>query len=196
MKRVVVLVSGGGSNLQSLLDTRDLGGDIVLVASDRADAGGLERARVAGIPIAAVSPADHADRAEWDAALADAVGRAEPDLVVLAGFMRILSADFVKRWPVLNVHPSLLPAFPGAHAARDALAWGAKVTGCTVHFVDEEVDHGPIVGQMPVPVEPGDTEATLHARIQEVEHELLPLCVALFCRDRLEVNGRTVTIRG
>lgn len=193
--RIVVLISGSGTNLQALLDRGDaLGGEIVLVASDRPGAGGLERAEAAGIKTAVVAPADFADRQAWCAALEDAVDGAAPDLVVLAGFMRILPASFVARWPVLNVHPSLLPAFPGAHAVEEALAWGAKLTGCTVHLVDEEVDHGPIVAQEAVPILPGDTPDVLHERIKAVEHRLLPDCVTLFCRGALHVDGRHVRI--
>jgi phosphoribosylglycinamide formyltransferase-1 len=192
--RIAVLASGAGSNLQVLLDRGDLGGDVVLVVADRTDAGALARAEAAGVACATVARDDYADRGAWEDALADTVASADPGLVVLAGFMRILSPRFVRRWPILNVHPSLLPAFPGAHAVEDALAWGAKVTGCTVHFVDDDVDHGPIVGQMPLAVDPDDTVETLHARIQQLEHELLPLCVALFCRNRLAVEGRVVRI--
>nr|MBA2529152.1 phosphoribosylglycinamide formyltransferase [Euzebyales bacterium] len=134
------------------------------------------------------------DRAAWEAELAATVAAAGPDLVVLAGFMRILPGAFVARWPTLNVHPSLLPAFPGAHAVREALAYGVKVTGATVHFVVEQVDAGPIVAQQGVAVAPDDTPDTLHARIQVVERRLLPDCVALFCADRLAVDGRHVRI--
>ena len=193
-RRIAVLVSGSGSNLQVLLDAPDLGADVVLVASDRAGAGGLDRARRAGVAAVAVAPADHPDRPTWEAALADVVAGAEPDVVVLAGFMRILSAAFVVRWPILNVHPALLPAFPGAHGVRDALAWGVKVTGATVHYVDEHVDHGPIVLQGAVDVREDDDEATLHARIQAVEHRLLPEAVRLHCSDRLRIEGRTTRI--
>jgi len=193
--RLVVLISGSGSNLQALLDRGpDLGGQIALVVSDRHDAYGLERAAAAGVPAAVVSPKDHADRPAWEAALGDAVAAAAPDLVVLAGFMRILPAAFVSRWPVLNVHPSLLPAFPGARAVEEALAWGVKLTGCTVHFVDEKVDNGPIVAQECIPVLPGDTPESLHERIKAVEHRLLPECVTLFCRGRIAVDGRHVRI--
>lgn len=191
-KRIAVLVSGAGSNLQALMDA-DLG-QVVLVVSDRTGAGGLARADTAGIPTAVVRPEDCGDRAAWDARLVDVVGAARPDLVVLAGFMRILGPPFPRCFPTLNVHPSLLPAFPGAHAVREALAWGVKVTGCTVHFVDEQVDHGPIVAQEAVPVNLDDTPATLHARIQAVEHRLLPACVALACNDRLAVHGRHVKV--
>lgn len=194
MTRIVVLVSGSGTNLQALLDDEELGGRVVLVASDRPEAGGLVRARAAGVETVAVAPAGHPDRPAWEAALSGAVAAAEPDLVVLAGFMRILSAAFVKRFRTVNVHPSLLPAFPGGHAVRDAIDWGVKVTGCTVHLVDEEVDHGPIVAQQAVAVEAGDDEATLYARIQAVEHLLLPEAVRLLCSGRVSLDGRRVRI--
>lgn len=193
-KQLVVLVSGTGSNLQALLDHPALGGQVARVVSDRPAAGGLDRARARGVDAVTVASADHPDRATWEAALATAVAEAAPDLVVLAGFMRILSARFVARWPILNVHPSLLPAFPGARAVGDALDWGVKVSGVTVHLVDEQVDHGPIVAQEAVPVLPDDTPESLHARIQRVEHRLLPECVALFCHDRIAVDGRYVRI--
>lgn len=194
-KRVVVLASGAGSNLQALLDDAELGALVVKVVADRPGAGALERAASAGVASALVQPKDYPDRPAWEAALRAEVAAAEPDLVVLAGFMRILSPAFVQRWPTMNVHPSLLPAFPGVHAVEEALAWGVKVTGATVHFVDEQVDHGPIIAQEAVEVRPDDTAESLHARIQAVEHRLLPSSVALFCRDRLEVVGRYVRIR-
>jgi phosphoribosylglycinamide formyltransferase 1 len=194
----VVLVSGSGSNLQALLDAParglDLAGDVVLVVSDRPGAGGLDRAAAAGIPAAVVAMADHTDRPAWESALVDVVAAARPDLVVLAGFMRILSAAFVGRFRTVNVHPSLLPAFPGAHAPAEAVAWGVKLSGCTVHLVDEQVDHGPILAQAAVPVEPDDTAATLHARIQVLEHRLLPEAVAALCAGRVVVDGRRVTV--
>jgi phosphoribosylglycinamide formyltransferase-1 len=132
------------------------------------------------------------DRGAWEAALTDRVAALQPDLVVLAGFMRVLSGAFVQRWPVVNIHPSLLPAFPGAHAVGEALAWGVKVTGVTVHFVDELVDHGPIIAQEAVPVHDGDTPETLHARLQKVEHQLLPDVVRDWCSGRLIRDGRHV----
>jgi phosphoribosylglycinamide formyltransferase 1 len=192
--RIAVLVSGSGSNLQALLDADDLGGDIVLVASDKPDARGLDRGRDAGIPVAAVPLADHADRAAWETALIDVVAASEPDLVVLAGFMKILSGRFVGRWPTVNVHPSLLPAFAGAHAPEDALAWGVKVSGVTVHYVDEQVDHGPIIAQEAVAVAEGDTVEALHARIQAVEHRLLPAAVTAICEGRVTIDGRHVRV--
>ncbi len=193
-RRIAVLVSGSGSNLQALLDAEDLGGDVVAVLSDRPGVLALERAARAGVPSAVVAPADHADRELWGKALAEAIAAFEPDLLVLAGFMRILPAAIVQRWPTINVHPSLLPAFPGAHAVDEALAWGVKLTGCTVHYVDEQVDHGPIIFQAAVAVEEGDDRDRLHARIREHEHRLLPAAVRLHCSDRLQVVGRTVRI--
>ncbi len=190
-KRIVVLCSGEGSNLGALLDA-DLGGHVAAVLVDREGVGAVRRAEGVGVPALVVRPRDHADRAAWDAAVVDAVAAAEPDLVVLAGFMRVLGAAFVRRFPTLNVHPSLLPAFPGAHAVAEALAHGVKVTGCTVHYVVEEVDAGPIAAQEAVPVRAGDTPESLHDRIREAEHRLLPRVVALHCRDRLRVRGRIV----
>lgn len=191
-KRLVVLASGSGTNLQALFDAADLGGDVVAVVSDRASATALDRGRARGVPVAAVVL--DGDRQAWEAELADEVARHDPHLVVLAGFMRVLSAALVRRWPIVNVHPSLLPAFPGAHAIDDALAWGVKLVGATVHFVDEQVDHGPIIAQEAVAVTENDTAATLHARVQTVEHRLLPACVRAFCTDRLKIDGRHVRI--
>ncbi|MGI9016244.1 MAG: phosphoribosylglycinamide formyltransferase [Euzebya sp.] len=193
--RIVVLISGSGSNLQALLDTPDLPGEVVLVLSDRPGVFGLERAARAGVASSVVALADHPDRATWEAALTDRVAQAAPDLVVLAGFMKILSGDFVRRWPTVNVHPSLLPAFSGAHAPADALAWGVKVSGVTVHFVDEQVDHGPIIAQQAVTVEPTDTVESLHARIQAVEHTLLPQAVRSICLGLVQVEGRRVILK-
>lgn len=190
--RIVVLISGSGSNLQALIDSDDLGGDLVLVVSDRPAVAGLDRAGRAGIETATVAPDPEDSRAAWEMALVDTVAQANPDLVVLAGFMKILSGSFVNRWPTVNVHPSLLPAFPGAHAPEEAIAWGVKVSGVTVHFVDEQVDNGPIILQESVVVESGDTADTLHARIQTVEHRLLPQAIALICAGRTQRDGRHV----
>ncbi len=197
--RLAVLISGGGSNLRALLDatTADpgFGGEVVVVGADRGGAAGLEHAHTAGVPEVVeelTAGADAATRTAWEHRLAEGLAAYDPDVVVLAGFMRILSGGFLERWPdrVLNTHPSLLPAFRGAHAVRAALAHGVKVTGCTVHLVDEEVDHGPILAQEAVPVLPGDTETTLHERIKVVEHRLLPACVRALCHDRVRVLGR------
>ncbi len=197
--RLAVLVSGSGTNLQALLDAAadpSFGGRVVVVGSDRAEAGGLRRARAAGVPTVVQQVTDHPDRQAWEAALRHDLEVHRPDAVVLAGFMRLLSGAFLAAWPdrVVNTHPSLLPAFRGAHAVRDALAHGVKVTGCTVHLVDEQVDHGPIVLQEPVPVHDDDDEAALHERIKAVEHRLLPTAVRALCRGRLHVEGRRVRV--
>lgn len=187
--RIGVLVSGSGTNLQALLDAIDadpeFGGRVVVVGSDNPEATGLDRARAHGIPTFATRIADHPDRAAWEVALTEMMRAHAPDIVVMAGFMKIVTATFLAPWPdrVVNVHPSLLPAFRGAHAVHDALAAGVQVTGCTVHLVDELVDHGPILAQEAVAIEPGDDRDTLHARIQQVEHRLLPAAVKALCHD-------------
>lgn len=198
--RLAVLVSGSGSNLQALIDAIDadpgFNGTIVVVGSDRRDAHGLERAAAAGIATEAVEVGDHPDRIAWERALVDRLRAHEPDAVVLAGFMRLVTGEFLRHWPdrVVNTHPSLLPAFRGAHAVRDALAYGVKVTGSTVHLVDEKVDHGPVIAQRAVEIGEGDDEASLHERIKAVEHELFPHCVRLLCQGRLHIDGRHVRI--
>ena len=198
-RRVVVLLSGNGSNLQALLDAAAgpaAGLVVVLVVSDRPDAYGLQRARRAGVDTAVVRPADHPDRQAFDRALLDLVRAARPDVVCLAGFMRILGPAFVRAFPerIVNTHPSLLPAFRGAHAVRDALAYGVRVSGCTVHLVDEEVDHGPVLFQAAVPVRDGDDEASLHERIKAEEHRLLPLAVRLVAEGRVRADGRRAVV--
>jgi len=192
--RIVVLASGSGSNLQALLDDPSPDWWVVGVLTDRPDVRALERAAAAGIPGATVDWSDYPDRAAFTEAIADSIAAFEPEYVVLAGFMRILGAAAVQRFPnrIINVHPSLLPAFKGGHAIRDAIEYGVKTTGVTVHFVDEELDHGPIICQESVEVLPGDDEATLHARIQRVEHRLLPKVVQSLALGHLEVTGRKV----
>lgn len=197
--RVVVLISGTGSNLAALLEAHDdaaYGARVVGVVSDRPGAGGLDIAREAGVPTVVVSPADFPDRAAWDAGLARAVGVFEPGLVVSAGFMRILGAAFLDRFAgrVVNTHPALLPAFPGAHAVRDALAHGVRVTGCTVHVVDAGIDTGPIIAQSAVEIAADDDEERLHERIKVVERALLVDVVGRIARGGLTVEGRTVTV--
>ena len=187
--RVVVLVSGSGSNLQSLIDTVHApGGDIelVLVVSSREGVVALDRAVRAGIPTAVVGMSGR-DRTERDRELADVVAAAEPDLVVLAGWMSILTGEFLDRFPdrVINLHPSLLPSFPGLHAIEQALAWGVRLTGVTVHFAEEVVDGGPPILQEPVAVMYGDDAEALTARIREVEHRLVPEAVRLFAAGRV-----------
>ncbi len=196
--RIAVAVSGQGSNLRALLAAErrgGLGGQIVLVVGDR-DCPALEFAEGQGIATAVVKPADHPDRAAWDAALTLAVAAAHPDLFVLAGFMRVLGAETLARFAgrILNVHPALLPAFPGRDSIREALDTGVGVTGVTVHFVDETVDGGPIVAQEAVPLVPGDTLDSLGARIHAVEHRLLPQCVALAMAGALRTDGRRVSL--
>lgn len=196
---VGVLASGRGSNLQAILDaTRDpaFPARVALVISDRETAGALERARAAGVEALWVNPKDFADREAFDLALVRELQARGVELVCHAGYMRILSPAYVRAFAgrALNVHPSLLPAFPGLHAQRQALAYGVKVAGVTVHFVDEGVDTGPIVLQAAVPVEPGDTEETLAARILVQEHRLYPEAIRLFADGRLTLVGRKVLI--
>jgi phosphoribosylaminoimidazolecarboxamide formyltransferase / IMP cyclohydrolase len=198
-KRIVVLVSGQGTNLQALIDAgadEGYGARVVLVVSDRPEAHGLERARAAGIPTEVVRLEDHPDRPSFDRAIRDVVAAARPDVVCLAGFMRILGPAFVRAFPdrIVNTHPSLLPAFPGAHAVRETLAYGVRVTGCTVHLVDEQVDHGPVLLQVAVPVEEGDDEQTLHERIKVQERRLLPAAARLVAFGRVRLDGRRVRL--
>jgi phosphoribosylglycinamide formyltransferase-1 len=173
-----------------LIDSPAIRPHIALVATDRDGVGALGRARSAGIPTEVVRWADYPDRDAFSRALADRVEASGAKGVVLAGFMRILARSFVERFPgrILNVHPSLLPDFPGARAVEAALADGVGVTGVTVHFVDEEVDHGPIVAQEAVPVLPGDDADTLHSRIKEVEHRLYPTVVEAFVSGALTID--------
>ena len=197
--RLVVLVSGSGTNLQALLDASAdpaYPAEVVAVGADTAGIAGLDRAAAAGLPSFVVPLAVHADRADWDVALADAVAAHEPDWVVCAGFMRILGAGFLDRFPerVINTHPALLPSFPGAHGVRDTLAYGVKLTGCTVHLVDSGVDTGPVLAQGTVPVEPDDDETSLHDRIKTVERSLLVGTVAALAVHGCTVTGRKASI--
>ncbi|MGC5049033.1 phosphoribosylglycinamide formyltransferase [Micrococcus porci] len=176
--RILALVSGSGTNLQAVLDAVASGAlplEVAAVGSDVPGVQGLARAEAAGIPTFTVVPADHPDRAAWNVALAEAVAAYEPDWVVCSGFMRILGAPLLEAFPgrIVNTHPALLPSFPGAHGVRDALAYGVKVTGCTVHLVDAGVDTGPILAQAAVPVLDTDTEEVLHERIKVQERALL-----------------------
>lgn len=186
-KRLVILASGQGSLAQAIIDATDLDIQIVAVVSDKADAPVLERAVKASINTAVVELT--VDRELWNKQLFAKVDLYKPDLVVSAGFMRILSPGFVNNFPTINSHPALLPQFPGAHAVRDAIAAGVSVTGTTVHWVDTGVDTGPIITQMEVPVLPGDTEATLHERIKKVERGLIVATIALII-PTLESNTR------
>ena len=194
--RVAVLASGGGTNLQALLDDPDVGPSVVLALSDRADAGALGRARARSVEALHVDGSAFPDRAAFDGAVLEALREREIDIVALAGFMRILGPELVRafRGRMLNVHPALLPAFPGMQAVADALEWGVKVTGVTVHLVDEEVDHGPVVFQEAIEVLPDDDWDALEARVHEVEHRLLPAAVKALADGRLVVEGRTVRV--
>ncbi|WP_106403438.1 phosphoribosylglycinamide formyltransferase [Actinocorallia populi] len=197
--RLVVLVSGAGTNLQALLEAcadPAYGAQVVAVGADRPDIAGLVRAEAAGVPTFLERVVDHPDRDSWDAALTEAVAAHRPDLVVSAGFMKILGPRFLDRFTVVNTHPALLPAFPGAHAVRDALAYGVKVTGCTVHFVDAGVDTGPIIAQEAVPVRWHDDEDSLHERIKEVERRLFIDVVGRLVRDGWTVrDDRHVSLK-
>ncbi|MFH8678276.1 phosphoribosylglycinamide formyltransferase [Streptomyces lydicus] len=200
--RVVVLVSGSGTNLQALLDViaaqgaAAYGAEIVAVGADRDGIVGLERAERAGLPTFVCRVKDHGSRADWDRALTEATASYGPDLVVSAGFMKILGKEFLARFDgrIVNTHPALLPSFPGAHGVRDALAYGAKVTGCTVHFVDDGVDTGPIIAQSVVEVRDEDDESALHERIKEVERSLLVEVVGRLARHGYRIEGRKVRI--
>jgi phosphoribosylglycinamide formyltransferase-1 len=196
-RRVVALASGAGSTLQALLDAAAdpaFGALVAAVGSDRADAVALERARASGVATF-VHPMG-ADREAWDAGLAEQVAAHRPDLVVSAGFMRLLGPAFLGRFPgrVVNSHPSLLPAFPGVHAPRDAVAYGVRVSGCTLFLVDGGVDTGPIVDQRVVPVLDGDDEAALHERIKVEERAMLVDVVGRMLREGFTVRGRKVSI--
>jgi phosphoribosylglycinamide formyltransferase-1 len=197
--RVVVLVSGTGTNLQALLDAcadPAYGAAVVAVGADRPGITALTRAEQARVPTFVVAVPDFADRAAWDAALAVAVAEHEPDLVVSAGFMKLVGAAFLARYGdrFVNTHPALLPAFPGMHGARDALAYGVKVTGCTLFMVDEGVDSGPVLAQAVVEVRDDDDEASLHERIKEQERRLLVDTVGRMAREGWSIRGRKVTI--
>lgn len=198
--RLGVLVSGSGTNLQALLDacsTSDYPAEVGVVISNVAGALALERARRAGVPTAVLEHGSFASRADFDRALAELLRQREVGLVCLAGFMRVLGPSFLGAFPgrILNVHPSLLPAFPGLHGPRQALGHGVKITGCTVHFVDEGTDTGPILAQAAVPVLPDDDEAALAARILQAEHRLYPLAVRLVAEGKVSARDRRVTSR-
>jgi phosphoribosylglycinamide formyltransferase-1 len=193
--RLVVLVSGTGSNLQALLDAcadPAYGATVVAVGADRDGIEGLTRAERAGVPTFVVRVADHPDRSSWDSTLTEQVASYEPDLVVSAGFMKIVGEHFLGRFAMVNTHPALLPAFPGAHAVREALDYGARVTGCTVHLVDAGVDTGPVIAQAAVEVRDDDDETSLHERIKDVERGLLVDVVGRMARDGWKVSGRKV----
>ena len=194
-----MLVSGTGTNLQALLDAcadPAYGARVVAVGSDRENAGGLKRAAAAGVPTFVVRLADYPDRAAWDRALTERVASYEPDLVISVGFLKLVGPEFLAAFGdrFFNTHNSLLPAFPGIHGPRDALAYGVKITGATLFFVDAGVDTGPIIAQVAVPVLPDDTEETLTERIKEAERKQLVEYVGRLVREGWTITGRKVTI--
>jgi phosphoribosylglycinamide formyltransferase-1 len=196
-RTLAILVSGSGSNLQALLDAAaapSFPARVGVVLSNIPGVLALERARAAGVPNLVVPHQAHPGRAAYDAALVAALAPYQPDIICLAGFMRLVGRDFLRAFPlgVLNIHPALLPSFPGLHAVRQALDYGVRVSGCTVHLVDEGTDTGPIVAQAAVPVLPSDSEATLGARIQHEEHRLYPLAVRLLASGAVHRTGRRV----
>ena len=195
MKRIVILISGRGSNLQSILDAR-LDAQIAAVISNNPAARGIDIARSAGVDTAVIDHRAFPDRASFEAVLADKVDSYRPDLLVLAGFMRILTEGFIKRFRnrIMNIHPSLLPAFPGVDTHRRALQEGVRIHGCTVHFVTPDLDHGPIVVQAAVPVLPGDDEDRLAARVLEQEHRIYPEAIRWYLDGRLKFDGNRVTV--
>lgn len=197
--RLVVLVSGEGTNLQALIDAcadPDYGATVVAVGADRDGIGGLARAERANIPAFTVKVRDFGSRENWDQALAARCAEYEPDLIVCAGFMKLVGKAFLDRFGgrCLNTHPALLPSFPGMHGVRDALEYGVKVTGCTVFIVDEGVDAGPVLAQAAVPVRDDDDEETLHERIKVAERALLVATVGRMARDGWTLSGRKVRI--
>ena len=207
MIKLGVLASGGGTNLQALLDAcaaRRIDAEVALVLSNLPGAGALDRAARAGVPGACLPSKGVTDRAAYDAEVVDRLRQAGVELVCLAGYMRLLTPGFLRAFGpsassrgcprVVNIHPALLPAFPGLHGPRQALEAGVKVAGCTVHFVDEGTDTGPVIAQAAVPVLDGDTEATLAARILEQEHRLYPQAVQWLAEGRLSLQGRTVRL--
>ncbi|HEX6446236.1 MAG TPA: phosphoribosylglycinamide formyltransferase [Streptosporangiales bacterium] len=197
--RLVVLVSGTGTILQALLDAcadPAYGARVVAVGADRDGIPALDRARASGVPVFVHRVRDHAERESWDTALTETVASYEPDLVVLAGFMKLTGPAFLRRFAgrTINTHPALLPSFPGMHGPRDALEHGVKVSGCTVFVVDEAVDGGPIIAQAAVPVLETDTEDSLHERIKSVERTIVVETVGRMVREGWTVDGRRVTI--
>ena len=201
MLRIGVLVSGRGSNLQALIDGIEDGrleASIELVVSDNPEAYALERCRRHGIESVVVRRKEYRSKEDFEGAIAEKLKEKDVELVVLAGFMRILSGNFLKHFPsrVINIHPSLIPAFQGLHAQRQAVEFGAKFSGCTVHLVDESVDAGPVIVQAVVPLLPEDTEDSLSERILRYEHRVLPQTVQWFAEGRVRVNGRLVVVEG
>ena len=200
MLNLAVLVSGRGSNLQAIIDrieSGNLDAKISVVVSNTADAYGLVRAKNHGIPTRFLCSRDYSDRRDYDAALARLIENFHPDLIVLAGYMLVLTPVFLDVFPqkVINIHPALLPSFPGTHAQKQALDYGVKVSGCTVHFVDAGTDTGPIIAQRVVPVFDDDTEDTLAARILEQEHDIFATVIQWIAQGKVELKGRKVLVK-
>lgn len=198
--RLGVLASGRGSNLQAIMDAADAGrleAEVAVVVSDKKEALALERARARGIPAVHIDPRSFASKEDYEAAVVDTLNRHGVELVCLAGYMRIVGQTMLRAFPnrIMNIHPALLPAFPGLNAQKQAVEYGVRYSGCTVHFVDEGVDTGPIILQAVVPVLPDDTPETLAARILEQEHRIYPEAIALYAAGRLEIRGRKVYIK-
>jgi len=199
MKRIAVVASGRGSNFQAIIDAIHNGtvpAECAALITDNPKAYAIERAQVAGIPVVVIDYTTFPSREVYERALLLAMQKANVDLFVLAGYMRILGASIVRAFPgkMINIHPALLPAFTGLHAQRQAVQYGVKLAGCTVHFVDESLDGGPIILQKCVPVMDSDDEDALAERILEHEHECLPEAIRLFCQDRIVIEGRKVRI--
>jgi phosphoribosylglycinamide formyltransferase 1 len=196
-KRIVILISGRGSNMQAVLEAK-LDAAIAAVISNNPSAKGLQIAHDAGVDTKVVNHRDYPDRTSFDRTLADAIAAYRPDLIVLAGFMRILTEEFIERFNsrIMNIHPSLLPAFPGLDTHRRAIDEGVKLHGCTVHFVTHALDHGPIVIQAAVPVLPDDDEERLAARVLEQEHAVYPQAIRWFLDDQLAIEGNRVKLAG
>jgi len=199
MKKIAVFCSGKGTNLQAIIDavkTGRLKVSIALVISDNKNAYALSRAKKAGIKNVFIDPNNFLDKAAFEARIIEELKKEKIDLIVLAGFMRILSTGFVKNFKnkIINIHPALLPAFKGAHAIKDAFLYGVKVTGVTVHFVDEKTDHGPIILQEAIRIEEKDTLESLEARIHKIEHKIYPQAIRLFAQGKLVIKDRKVRI--
>ncbi len=198
-KRIAVFASGFGSNLQALIDyskDQDMGGDIVLVFSNNKEAYALKRAKKSKIKAVFMDPSECSSRKQYDLKIIELLEQKKIDVVILAGYMFLLGAELVRRFrgKILNIHPALLPSFKGEHGIRDAYRYGVKVTGVTVHFVDDDLDSGPIILQEAIDIKPGDSMENLEKKIHEIEHKIYPIAVEYFCKGRLVVEGRKVKI--
>ncbi|RKY37722.1 MAG: phosphoribosylglycinamide formyltransferase [Candidatus Omnitrophota bacterium] len=201
MKKFAVFVSGSGSNLQAIIDAVNRGyipGNIALVVSDNPQAYAVVRAKNAGIETFVFNPRAYPKREDYEEIIIQELNKREVEFIVLAGFMRVLTPFFIRKYKnkILNIHPALLPSFPGTHGVRDALNYGVKVTGVTVHFVDEGIDTGPIILQEAEKVRDDDSEESLHQRLHEIEHRIYPKAIKLFIEDKLVIEGRKVKLKG